>query len=69
MRFESTLKPLKVHFLLKVWSVLGSLECVVLDKIIEKFLADAQNLEILHFQNFKIGNFWKKRFFDMRRAP
>ena len=43
MRFESALKPPKVHFLLKVWSVLDSLERLVSDKIIENFLADAQN--------------------------
>ena len=63
MTFESTLTPLKVHFLLGNFLLISRTEPKDYDKITEKFLWDAQPVENLKFSKKIFGNFRKNHFF------
>ena len=63
MLFESTLTPLEVHFLLGNFLFLSEIEPKDYDKINEKFLRDAHQVENLKFSKNFFGNFRKSQFF------
>ena len=57
MTFESTLTPLKVHFLLGDFLLISRKEPKDYEKIIEKFLWDAQQVENSTFSKKNFGYF------------
>ena len=57
MTFESTLTPLKVHFLLGDFLLISRKEPKDYEKIIEKFLWDAQQAENSTFSKKIFGYF------------
>ena len=63
MTFESTLTPLKVHFLLGNFLLISRTEPKDYEKIIEKFLWDAQQVENSKFSKKIFGKFRKNQFF------
>ena len=65
MRFESILTPLKVHFLLGNFRFISRLEPKDYNKINEKFLRDAHQVEKLKFSKIFFGNFLKSQFFGL----
>ena len=57
MTFESTLTPLKVHFLLGDFLLISRTEPKDYGKITENFLWDAQQVENSKFSKKIFGNF------------
>ena len=62
MLFESTLTPLEVHFLLGNFLFLSGIEPKDYDKINEKFLRDAHQVENLKFSKIFFEIFGKVNF-------